>query len=96
LSVRLSACFQYKTSEGIPIKHHVSRGKDERGSIPGRDGEGIFFLFATASRPALGPTQPLIQWVPGAVSRGVKLTTHLHLEPRLKTRGALPPLFHTS
>jgi hypothetical protein len=47
------------------------------------------FLFTTASRTALAPTQPPIQWVLGALSlgesgRGVKLTTHLHLVPRSK------------
>jgi hypothetical protein len=33
-----------------------------------------FFLFTTASRPrpALGPTQHAIQWVPGALSLGIK------------------------
>jgi hypothetical protein len=36
-----------------------------------RRGLGIF-LFTTAFRPALGPTQPPIQWVPGALSLGVK------------------------
>jgi hypothetical protein len=34
-------------------------------------GLGIF-LFTTASRTALEPTQPPIQWVPGALSLGVK------------------------
>jgi hypothetical protein len=29
-------------------------------------------LFTTASRPALGPTQPSIQWVTGALSLVVK------------------------
>jgi hypothetical protein len=36
-----------------------------------RRGLGIF-LFTTVSRPALGPTQPPIQWVQGALSLGVK------------------------
>jgi hypothetical protein len=30
------------------------------------------FLFSTSSRLALGPTQPTIQWAPGALSLGVK------------------------
>jgi hypothetical protein len=38
-----------------------------RGSIPGR---GNFFLFSTASRPAVGITQPPIQMVPGTLSLG--------------------------
>jgi hypothetical protein len=30
------------------------------------------FLFTTAFRMALGPTQPPIQWVPDALSLGLK------------------------
>jgi hypothetical protein len=42
--------------------------------VPGFDsrrGLGTF-LFTIASRTVLGPTQPPIQWVPGALSLGVK------------------------
>jgi hypothetical protein len=34
------------------------------------------FLVSKLSRPALGPTQPPIQWVAGAVSPGVKWQGH--------------------
>jgi hypothetical protein len=36
-----------------------------------RRGLGIC-LFTTVSRTTLGPTQPPIQWIPGAVSLGIK------------------------
>jgi hypothetical protein len=39
---------------------------DDRG-VDSRQRLGIF-LFTTASRPALGPTQPPLQWVPVALS----------------------------
>jgi hypothetical protein len=40
-----------------------------RSGFDSRRGLGIFLI--TASRPALGPTQPPIQWVPGTISPGV-------------------------
>jgi hypothetical protein len=43
---------------------------DDQG-FKSQQGLGIF-LFTTASTPALGPTQPPIQWVPGALSLGLK------------------------
>jgi hypothetical protein len=47
-------------------------GLDDRGStVRFPAGLGIF-LFTTASETALGPTQPPIHWVPGALSMGVK------------------------
>jgi hypothetical protein len=34
---------------------------------------GKIFVFCTSPRPALGPTQPPVQWVPGALSSRVNL-----------------------
>jgi hypothetical protein len=56
------------SSVGIALGY----GLDDRGSrVRFRRGLGIF-LFTTASRTALGPTQPPIQGVPGALSLGLK------------------------
>jgi hypothetical protein len=42
-----------------------------RSGFDPRQGQRIFPL-ASVSRPALGPTQPPVQWVPGVLSPGVK------------------------
>jgi hypothetical protein len=50
--------------------------RDSDGLRAGRPGfdsrQCMIFLFSIAYRPTLGPTQPPIQWVPGALSAGVK------------------------
>jgi hypothetical protein len=46
-------------------------GLDDRG-VGARVPVGSNFIFSTSSRPALRFTQPPIQWVPGALSTGVK------------------------
>jgi hypothetical protein len=59
---------------------------EDRDSILARD-KG-FFPLASVSRPALRPTQPPVQWVPGVLSPGLKrgrrvtLITHPQIVPR--------------
>jgi hypothetical protein len=47
----------------------------ERTGFAFQQGEG-FFLFANVFRPALGSSQPPIQWISGALSSGVKRSGH--------------------
>jgi hypothetical protein len=73
MSVCLSPLISFETAGFRErfYKHLVTGGYPnllgllDRGSIP--DGCWEFF-----SKTALGPTQPPIQWVPGALSLGVK------------------------
>jgi hypothetical protein len=51
--------------------HSVGYGLDDWNSVPGW-GRWDFFLFATAFRPAVVPTQPPLQWVPGRSFPGGK------------------------
>jgi hypothetical protein len=74
---------------------------DDRGSFP-EGSKREFLLFAATSRPALGPTQPPIQWVPGALSLGKKRPGWEagHSPPlvvsMLRMLIVIPPLPHTS
>jgi hypothetical protein len=68
-------------------------------SIPGRGRDS--FLIVTASKPALGPTKPPIQWVLRSRSPGIKRTGREanHSPPpsaELRMRGLIQPLPYTS
>jgi hypothetical protein len=45
--------------------YRLGYGLDDRGSIPGRGNDGIYFSSPPSFRPALGLTHSPIQWVPG-------------------------------
>jgi hypothetical protein len=53
------------------------------------------FLFSTASRHALGPTEPPIQWLPG-VKWSEREADHSPSSDEVKNGGAIPPLPHVS
>jgi hypothetical protein len=54
-------------------------------------------LLTTASRQALGTTQPPIQWVPGVKRQGREADGHSpSFSAEVKNGGAIPPLPHTS
>jgi hypothetical protein len=65
-------------------------------------GKGKIFLLSTLYRPVLGPAQLLIQWVAGALSPevimrlGPEADQSFKLVLRLRMRGSIHPLHHTS
>jgi hypothetical protein len=78
---------------GIPMDYGLKGQESIRGKVKS------FFLLFTASRPALGPAQPPIQWVPGALSSRVNRSEREvdHSPPssaKVKIGGAIPPLLH--
>jgi hypothetical protein len=57
------------------------------------------FLFSIASRPALEPTQPPVQWVPGALHsllkrQGREADRSSLSSAEVKNGRATPPLYH--
>jgi hypothetical protein len=70
LAVRLSALLAGRDSAVSIATGYGARRPISQSLSPDRVKN---FLFSKSSRPALVSTQPPIQWVPGALSQGVKL-----------------------
>jgi hypothetical protein len=87
-------------SAGAGIAHWYSDGLCA-GRSGFDSGQGKEILLYTAFRVALGPTQLPIQWVPGALSPGVKMPgreadNSPPFSAEVKNVGAVLPLPHTS
>jgi hypothetical protein len=79
----------------------VTRLRAKRPRFDSRQGWGFFFLFSPRPDRLWDPPRLLSNGYQGPFPRGqsslsMKLTTHLQLAPRLRTRGAIPQLQHTS
>jgi hypothetical protein len=80
-------------------KTGMAQSVHRRAGQPGFDSwQGQYtFLYSTASRPALGPTQPPIQWVSGALPPGLKppgrdADQSPPFSAEVKNDGGIPPL----
>jgi hypothetical protein len=80
-----------------PVGVATCYGLDDRSLIPGRGKK--YFSTPRRRERLLGPPSPPIQWVPGALSLGVKLPVPVaDLSPsssvEVKNGGAISPLPH--
>jgi hypothetical protein len=78
----LTTCNENKLGKPVP---RLAIGWTAEGSSS-YSSRARIFLLSKFSEPVMGPTQPPVQWVSGALSagvngRGVKLTIHLQLVP---------------
>ena len=78
LKLQHNHCENLKSHNNSLVGIEVTRLRDGCGQIPCR---GNTFL---SSKTALRPTRPPIQLASGVKRTGLKLTTHLHLPPRLR------------
>jgi hypothetical protein len=69
-----SLIFKVAANSGIQTLSSVQSGENSLVKMVcvKRFGEESQFIFVTSSTPVSGPTQPLIQWVPGVLSPELK------------------------
>jgi hypothetical protein len=102
--ISISSCLGHLHSYIWPIRVILESGQLSRyrcGLRGSKPGSGKIFLSSTTFRPALGHSQPAIQWVPGVHSLAVKRlgSESDKLSPptaEVKNGGAKPPLLHMS
>jgi hypothetical protein len=85
IAIQFWYCTNVYGSQSSSISIVSDYGLDDQAIEVRSQAEARDFFLTSVSRPALGPTQPPLHWVPGVLSpgvkygRGVTLTTHPHL-----------------
>jgi hypothetical protein len=103
-SLENNYCSLIKSSGGFCFEHVNAGSRDSVVGIAtgyGLDNQEVGVrvqvgsrILCTSARPALGSTQPPIQWVSSS-GLCVNLTIHLQLVPRSEKCGSIHPLLHT-